>query len=239
MIAVMELMNFKMTVEAAFGQFKARDFDAKKTVSFIVSLHSMPYYMLDAARAIGGEKYLVKALDHATTNSGIYKNIGKNLGQKLFKDEIVKLGIKTTRFNFWSVNLSLVGGLLYTWDMLVSISAEDYDAASGYGLAAFGSFGLAMAKFGAGAEIGTFLYAIHPYGWIFLAVTIIGAAIAIACKDKDLERWSKHGPFALHHEDRWTKAYEGKDTRIVLGRHHGRAYDTPCRHALRPLKRPG
>jgi hypothetical protein len=100
--------------------------------------------------------------------------------------------------------------------MAGSICSADYDAAAGSGIAAAGSFGMVMAKLGTGAKAGTILYSFGPWGWASFAVTVIGTTIAFACKDTDLEKWAKHGPFALNKGDRWTHRFKSRNPHIAL-----------------------
>ncbi|MCP4749191.1 MAG: hypothetical protein GY874_24110 [Desulfobacteraceae bacterium] len=61
-----------------------------------------------------------------------------------------------------------------------AISAEDYDSATGFGIAAAGSFALALTTIGAtSTQAATALFALGPWGWACMAVCVIGASFFI------------------------------------------------------------
>ncbi|MCP4745158.1 MAG: type VI secretion system tip protein VgrG [Desulfobacteraceae bacterium] len=204
LVAVLEVMNLSRAAHAFLFQ---TDGWAKNLSIFAASMAGLTHCTLDAMCAIAGEDAVVNRLN----------GLRPSLGEFIFKTEINLFGHQVTVFNATAAIISVVSGVLHAWDMIDSISAEDYDSATGYGIAAAGSFALALTTIGASsAKAGTFLFSLGPWGWACMAVCFIGASIAIACKDTDLEKWAKHGPFALDHDDRWTHQYASKDSRFAL-----------------------
>ncbi|MFV1985255.1 MAG: hypothetical protein ACC657_17030, partial [Thiohalomonadales bacterium] len=95
--------------------------------------------------------------------------------------------------------LAGASAIMSTWDMTDAILADDDDAAVAYGVQALAMAGLSITSF---VEAGAISLSLGPVGWAFLAVGLLAGIFAIILTDSEIEKWTKHSPFAKTVEDR-------------------------------------
>ncbi|RMG57492.1 MAG: hypothetical protein D6717_04705, partial [Gammaproteobacteria bacterium] len=100
--------------------------------------------------------------------------------------------------------LTFATAAIAIWNLIEFADADDFDAAVFSGVEAFALVGLSGALL---YEAGATFLGLGPVGWAFLALSILAAVIVYLVTDTPLEKWAKHGPYALEAEDRNTHAY--------------------------------
>ncbi|VAW98075.1 hypothetical protein MNBD_GAMMA22-1164, partial [hydrothermal vent metagenome] len=211
LMLVFELVNLRAAI-SNLKKAKTKEEISKSVSKIILAVSALPFAVIEASTKLVGD---------AKTVSGLAKILGKVSSTKTstkFAEKLIiakqgtMLGVKGSfsGLSRVSVGFAGAGAIMSGWDMIDAFLSEDNDAAVAYGVQMVAGVGLALTTIGAASSAGLgFLFVLGPWGWAFLAAVIIAGVFAAMFTDSDLEKWAKHGPFAIA-DDRLTHDYIGK-----------------------------